>query len=440
MNNKYKFQIIALLCLVILASFISYKGLKKANQFSNKLMLECSEADTLRGGEGYAKEGFFDNYGLPDICYGERFTGYGQDWHTFQSKEIQAALGSAHVDEKTINEMMPVRNPGDQCVYTHYPQGSFIMTGISSVICGVDGLACIRLFPTISGILATFFFAWLLYLAMGNVKSVLIMLAIAYVPISYVLMPSLYYSSYAHSLLIIQLAILLNIFRNDKSLTKWHFIALFVLGVLQGMFSYDFCFLVTFAAVPFAFLYSDMNKKDMKRLFLAVLIPGLGFCTAHGIHLLQVIAYYGNLSAFLQDFSYTASYRFDDTAGGASFIHGRLQLISKYIFLYANKRGFFNISLPMLYIGIFALSCFREIKFVLPGSSKYSMVWAPSLRNFFCVISGFIVSFLWIIVMKQHSTHVFITLHLFMAYFFVVLTAVESISFEKQLSEEQSPA
>ncbi|MBC8549414.1 MAG: hypothetical protein ISR96_11780 [Nitrospira sp.] len=430
-KSPSKIQVISFICILLLTALIAYNGLQRSNKYSNKLMLECSEADTIRGGEGYVREGFLVDYGLPDICYGEKYEGLGQDWYTFQSKEIHAKLGTANVSKEKIDSMMPVKKPGDKCVYTHYPQASFLMIALSIKICGEDNISCFRIFPTVVGIVAMLIFALLMYYGLGPVRAILMMAAIAYVPISYILMPSLYYSSYAHSLLIIQLGIYLIIFRNKLQVTPVYCSVLFVIGFLQGWFSYDYAFMVIFSAIPFAFMYSGTQKEDRKRFLLTFIMPAAGFCIAHALHFAEIIAYFGGFTAFYKDLAYTASYRFDDSAGGMDFIIVRLKLIEKYLFTYAYARGFFNVNLPTMLATLFVLSWIRNIRIVIPYSG-YTLHWNSSIRTFLTLGAGFLVSFLWVIIMKQHATHFFITLHLFPLYFFSVLVAVEGLSISKK--------
>ena len=63
-KSPSKIQVISFICILLLTALIAYNGLQRSNKYSNKLMLECSEADTIRGGEGYVREGFLVDYGL----------------------------------------------------------------------------------------------------------------------------------------------------------------------------------------------------------------------------------------------------------------------------------------------------------------------------------------------------------------------------------------
>ncbi len=399
--------------IVLLIAILSGRGIYDSLKYSSQLSPVAdpfSEANALRAGEGYAEKGFLSNAGLPDLCYGDQFPGRGA-WRV-EDFPLQFTMSSLKAD----------------CIYTHYPPGPDLLAGLLTKICGLGNLGCFRLFPTAFGILSLAFFAWMIYSAIGPVRSAIMMLAIAVVPMASNMMHGLHYHSYAFSLILIQLGLLLNIFSKRIELKTIHLFIFFLIGFFQGWLSFDHFFIVSLSALPFALLY---DRFDGKRLFLAVSAPAIGFGLAHFLHFLQVYIYYdGSFAAAFDDIFGVARLRFDESGSSLSFITDRILLVLRYLFISARKELFFVVNIPVVLGMTLMLLWFEDAWAVTRRPVRIGLRWKSSVRSFYVVLAAFVVSFLWVIVMKQHSAlHTpFISRHLFLLYFVCILTMLESVS------------
>ena len=404
-----------ILIIFILAGRGIYDSLRYSGQLS-PIADSYSEADTLRAGEGYFRNGFLSNAGLPEILYGDQFPDDG--------------LAS-------ISSLIP---EGSVYVYTRYPPGPNMLAGLLTKICGIGNLGCFRLFPTTIAIFSLTLFAWMLSSALGPVKSAIIMLAVAIVPMTSNMMHGLHCQSYAFSLLLIQLGLLLNIFKKKSESNAIHLFILFILAFLHGWLSFDYFFLVSLSALPLALLYCPLDQKEDKKLLLfAVLAPTIGFGFAHFLHFIQVVVYYkGSVAAAYNDIFGAAGWRFDDSENSISFITGRIILSLRYLFVFARQKTYFVINFPVLLAAVFILIWIKEARLITHKPFKIFLRWRSSGRGLYVIAAAFIVSFLWIIVMKQHAaehTH-FLPRHLFLLYFVCILTILECVSLDNLDNQE----
>ena len=159
------------------------------------------------------------------------------------------------------------------------------------------------------------------------------MSAIAIVPMTSNMMHGLHCQSYAFSLLLIQSGLLLSIFRKKIKLKALHLSILFIIGFLQGWLSFDYFFIVSLSALPFALLYSPLDKReDKKQLLFAVLASAIGFGFAHFLHFIQVAIYYqGSLTAAYNDIFRVGRLRFDESGGSVNFVTSRILLDRKSV-------------------------------------------------------------------------------------------------------------
>ncbi len=414
-NPKNLARALIVLIILILAGRGIYDSLRYSRQLSF-IADPFSEANALRAGEGYSKNGFLSNSGLPDLCYGDQFPNRG----AWRIEEFPKQFSFSSLK--------------DDCVYTHYPPGPDLLAGLLTEICGVGNLGCFRLFPTTIGIFSLALFAWMLSSALGHVKSSVMMVAIAIVPMTSNMMHGLHYQSYAFSLLLIQLGLLLNIFKKKSKLNVIHLFILFLIGFFQGWLSFDYFFLVGLSALPFALLYCPLDQReDKKRLLFAILAPSIGFGFAHFLHFIQVCIYYkGSVMAAYNDIFRVGRLRFDESGSIVNIITGRILLILRYLFISARKELFFIVNIPLLLGLVFVLLWFKDARITTHKPLQIVLKWTSSRRNFYVILAAFLVSFLWIIVMKQHAAiHTyFIARHLFLLYFVCILTMLECVSLD----------
>lgn len=415
---------------IFIALIVLHLAIKGVYQSINYSTVRFSEANALRAGEGFSKNGFLSNAGLPDVCYGNQFPNTGLTWKRFQIKIL-------HMKGLGITEVPPNFDPGpkDKCVYKGYPPGPDWLAGLLTKICGVGNLSCFRLFPTIIAIFSVLLFALMLISALGPVKSAITMLAIAIIPMTRNMMPTLHFHSYAFSLLLIELGFLLNIFKKKLRLNIPYLFILFLLGFLQGWLSFDHFFLVCLSPLPFALLYSPLHQKeDIKQFLYAILTLSTGFSSASFLHFIQIWIYDGSVMAAYKYISLSANWRFDDSGGGIDFLKSRIILVLQYLSFYEEgvhfKRPFLPAFSTLLLWIVFVLIWVKNATLIIHKPLQIVLKWTSSIHNFYVILTAFLVSFLWIIIMKQHANiHIDeIIRHLFLLYFFCILTILECVS------------
>ncbi len=416
-GTRYGNTAVAFIVLVII--ILAGRGIYDSLRYSSELSPVAdafSEANALRAGQGYAEKGFLSNAGLPDLCYGDQFPNRGA-WR---------------VEDFPVEfTMSPLKK---DCIYTHYPPGPDLLAGVLTKVCGVGNLGCFRLFPTSIAVISLAVFAWMLCSAIGRVRAALTMLAVAVVPMTSNMMHGLHYQSYAFSLLLIELGLFLNIFRKRRRVGAVHMLVLFMLGFIQGWLSFDYFFLVSLSALPFALLYGDDDRGAWRRrVVFAVLAPAAGFGFAHLLHFIQVCIYYnGSIAAAYNDIFGVGRVRFDESGSGLRFITGRILLTIRYLFISARKELFFIVNIPVTLGITLMILWFRDARAITRRPLRLALKIESSTRDFYVVIAAFLVSFMWVIVMKQHSAvHTpYIGRHLFLLYFVCILTILKCVRAE----------
>ena len=237
-----------------------------------------SEANTVRAGERFALRGYAETYGLPDVAYGDRFPDEG----------ITGPSGS--VPNSTI--------------YHGCPPASEWLGGLYTLAVGPDDLWKFRLVPTALSILAAAVFAWALIREFGAARAAFIYGSCLMAPMFTNMSHSVYYHSYAFGMLLIEISLALHLVRHPGS--RPGLIApFFLLGFAQGWFSFDYCFVVTFAPVPIALLGTPPERSVRWGAVAAtVLLAGSGFFLAHLLHFAQSALYLGGIREALAEFSY----------------------------------------------------------------------------------------------------------------------------------------
>ena len=239
---------------------------------------------------GYLHKGFSADASLPETTFGRLYPETGH---------LRRYQGQRHVD-------------------THYPPGPTWLAAAMRQACGARPLSCLRTLPlAVSGI-GAFVLAFALIVTLGLRRGLVVALAAFAVPLYSNMMLGLHYQGYALALLSIQLGGLLFLYGGGRPLAARDLALAGGLGFLQGWLSFDYFFLVAFAAVPIAVLFSDLREPSArKRLLALVAVSTGGFAFAHALHFLQVVAYYGDFMAALNDLLGVARERADPSAVGA---------------------------------------------------------------------------------------------------------------------------
>lgn len=359
-----------------------------------------SEANAIRAGEGYVAKGFTTDAGLPDISYGTQFSMHG-------------------------------RYDVGGFIYTRYPPGPDWIAGLVTKLFGTGHIILYRVIPITVGLVCIIFFAWALMKALGAAQGTILFLACAVVPMFSNMMHGLHYQGYAFHLLLLELGLLLLYFSQpvSRSLLKWN-LAFFIIGFVQGWLSFDYCFLVTFAPVPYAVLSRGLTLGDrLRRLLAAVLALGLGFSLAHMLHFTQVVLYYDDFNKAVEDLGQSARLR----SGYHGQIRWWLHLSAVWTYLRSEVyRGMYFWTLfNLTFIVPASFFILKRGMIVLPFAPlNLHAVWSMSRwKLMFVPVLALIVSAAWVFVMPGHAmSHLhFIPRHFFLFYFFCLLTVLHSM-------------
>jgi len=247
------------------------------------------------------------------------------------------------------------------------------------------------------------------------------------------MMHGLHYQGYAFSLLLVQWGVLLDLVRAPrKPLSRRAIGGLFVLGLVQGWLSFDYCFLVAFSALPFwLWRWADGDGRDRRDLLICIAIPLTGFLLAHGLHFLQVALYHGGLHEAIADFRDAAAYRRQGNAwiGAAGLWWVCLQYAHILLF---NER-FFSTLLFAACVAIVFL-CVFPTGWLMGGTARirWRLEWGTTPSRLRAVGAALVVSTAWTAAMPSHAAlhfH-FIPRHFFLFYLFAVLFILQSVKGE----------
>lgn len=367
-----------------------------------------SESNAIRAAHGYVREGWWSHAGLPDTTYGRLFPESGHE----------------------------AERPDGEWIYTHYPQGPMWTVALMTEACGVGQVGCFRALPIAAGTLCAVLMGLGLVSWLGAVRGALATLLLMAVPMFGNMMHGLYYQGYALSLLGVQIALVGRASDPGRLPSKGLVGALFGLGFAQGWMSFDYFFLVAFAAVPFAVLSLDWKGADARRtLCWLVLAPASGFALAHGLHLLQVVAWYGSVGEALGDLLGSASERFDperapelDRVPVDVAFRDPLAVAGHYLLILATHRAHFGFRVAYLFLGALVfLWAVRGRRLDVPGVDR-EIRFPDASRAAAAIAMGLLVSFAWIMLMRGHSAvhQHFIPRHLFLAYAVTVIALLRS--------------
>lgn len=408
---KRSWQSIAgILLLVATVTLIGRGQLEALTQLGGGLSTTAdpwTEADTIRAAEGYAKQGLFSNWGLPDLCFGDQFSEYGTEAMLRKGEGAQQWLATAAVG-RAISDPISA----DRFVYTHYPAGPHLIAGVMTKIFGSGQVTLYRAAPVTAGLIAVVFFFLELAKFIGLFRAALAGAAMASIPMFTNMMHGLSYQGYALALLLVQLGLCMRVARHAEgriSIKAWMFLVAFC----QGMLGFDYVFLVVLAPLVMAQALSS-SPASSKSLLQASAISAVGFGIAHCVHFLQVVGYRGSLQGAIEDFLAIASYR---SAGnhydGGQMIPSRFDTLWSYLTDYSAMSLHFGVPIIGILVASFALLVAMRL-LRLCYVPKSSLVAIPA--------SALICS-AWVIVMHQHSAQHwhFIPRHYFLSVFVALL-------------------
>jgi hypothetical protein len=243
---------------------------------------QYSEANVLREVRHFLEEGLARHYGLGTVYYPGMYPEDG------------------FAAEKDVS-MYGVSSEG---VYTHYPPGAEYLAYAAARVFGPTPASHLRLVPIAIGWLAMTCLGLSVRRRFGMAAGWLVMGACAVTPTVWDGFVGLSVQGYAAALLMIELALAIG---GGSGL--WAFA---LLGFFQGWLTFDYFFLVALTplAVELAMPRIDPDYRPRWRLALTrTVLAGGGFAAAHGIHFVEVWAYWGSFAAALNDLRSAAAHR-----------------------------------------------------------------------------------------------------------------------------------
>lgn len=355
-----------------------------------------AEADTIRSAEAYAAEGLASQAGLPQVTFGRRFPGEGTQ-----------------------------PGPDASAIYLHYPPLPNWIAGLVVRAVGGVRVPLMRLAPIAVGFACLGALATALARAEGRLRAAAILGALEVAPLFSNMMHGLHHEGYALALLLAELGVLVRAFappREGVPPPRGTLAWLAAIGFLEGWLSFDFCFLVAFAALPIWLLSPDpLAPPARRRAALCVLVPGAAFTAAHALHFLQVAIHLGGLGAALDDYLRIAVRRAAGTLDGRPVPPpALLSLLRRYVFeLLPSPRFLGTAGSGVAAVAVLALLA-GNIRVRLGGDG---LAFRAPRRRLLAAAAAFAIASLWLAVMRQHAAvHAhYVPRHWVLFYFVVVL-------------------
>lgn len=347
-----------------------------------------SDANCVRAGLSYFDEGFGKFYGLPDMIY---------------NREHANSAGRITY------------------IYTHYPDGGELLTGVSYYIWGDKDERLLRILPfTVHAIaILVFFFALFKFFGDGRALGLAIFLSI--LPMFSNMMSNLAYHPYAFSLMLFQLSLGLSFYKRRVSDVKFLGLTC-LLAFLHGLFCLDYFFVATLASLVF-FVWREGFKINRQSMLLG-LVPALSFFLAFSLHFWQVVAYQ-TWEGAINDYAASGKYRLYGEGSTLDWVHledltpWNVLRVQIDIFISKKENYHMPIQFIILLIGLASLFYKRSRHFVIAGR-KFE--WAPTQRDALAIGVAIVVGTLWTVSMLHHSIiHFFIARHFFVPFLLCLL-------------------
>lgn len=429
-----KYNMIFMLIIISCVLFVSYKGINHALEYKDSWFDIDPGEDELAmvGGIHFADNGFLSNAGLWYRCYKN-----DKPLLTWQNTRI---------------------NMRTNCVTrAHYPSlpawiAGFLIKSIGEEKIYNNQLHYFRFFSVSVGIISLILFAYMMVSAFDIVKATIIIAAVSAAEMTSNLMGHLGLEGYTTPLFILQLGMFLYIFKKREKFKIKYCIILFLLGFLQGWLTYDLFFVVSFAGIPFALLYADADKgESIKRFFYALIFSLAGFGLAHVLHVIQFAVYYGSFKSAFDDLLNSAQYR---SQGGPDHVYGginkykmeagqgsdigRITLLKHYLNYWVDFPEYFaSFARPFkkFIMIIFFMTLFKDVRIKIKKPFQVLLKWTSSYNASFALLTAFLISILWLIVMKQFSgveeLKTYVTRHFFLIYFVCIVIVVDGFNSDK---------
>lgn len=355
-----------------------------------------SEADALRSADRYAAVGFRDSFGLPVVSYGSKYPDLG------------TTGPSGHIS-------------GDE-VYHGYPPGPNWATGLLVIAFGPERLPAYRLVVVSIGLAAAGIFLHSLMRTLGAARGSFVYATCLAAPMFTNLTHNLHFHSYVLSLLLVQFSLLFGLLSKPGS-PGWCSIVLSVLlGFLQGWFTFEYVFVVTFSAVPLALILAGPESRvEWRKAGILVLACGSGFVLAHFLHFSQSVLYFGGLQGALDEYAFRAR----KTYGAAGrFPIGtpvyRLWLggLSDYALIYLRWTRLFSPASLALLLAMIGVVLLRRLTLQPRAGRAITLCFSVDPRWLAGVALALLVSLAWLFAKPYHAVNhaVMTARHLFILY------------------------
>lgn len=373
-----------------------------------------SEANTTRGAQYFAENGFTEYSGLGDLCYGDLFPDRG-----FKGQ---------------------ARDKGTTCdkhVYTHYPNGSEYLATPLMKLFGPN-MFMIRLQPVLFNFTVACIFFALLFIYFGPSKAFVLGVVLLFPPMFHNYWHGLHHQGYALSFTLIQLIITWRYWTFGFS--KWLFYpALFLMGFIQGWMTFDYAFIASFFSLPLFFFLKEKRGLKIMDFLLVAFFSGLGFTAAHLLHFYQVAGYYGSFDKAFEDLFHSAKYRFDNlgkTSGKVTKMKelNPLSVAKDFLWRVAGRGKYTAVNLINFVWIVLALKLIRRIDF---GFKDLRFKFDVTRNEVYSVLAAVFVASLWSLVMRQHAyIHGFIARHYYLVYLFCAMVMVRGAHRVKEAQGE----
>ena len=286
---------------------------------------------------------------------------------------------------------------------------------------GPTRVALFRVFPVTFALLASATFLAGLTRAVGRSKACWVYLACLLTPMFTAMSHVLHYQGYALSLLLIELAIVMNVLGSSGPgrARPGTVAALFLMGFLQGYLSYDYCFVTTFAAVPIALvIVPDDRAIPWKSILVLGLAAGLGFVMAHGLHFTQSVLYFGDLRSALEEYAFRSKkeYGARSLLEGRSTIEGILIGVRYYARAYLRWNQLFGVAGEVLAAGLILVLVVSQVTFGAGRWQFQAVMTRPRARELAGLAAVLAIGLGWLFVKRCHAlNHLhYIGRHLFL--------------------------
>ena len=421
---------LATVLFLLLCGIGAFRAMAQIRNMGNELadVDRYSEANVLREVRNFLEQGLTRAHGLGNVYYPGL---YPEDGF---AREPEIARIS-------------VTQEG---IYTHYPPGPEYLALAAAKLFGPEPVSRLRMLPIALGWAAMLFLGFSLRRRFGEAAAWLTMGTLALTPAVTDGFIGLHYQGYAMALLMVEIALTLTVTLGrapallpfaplGSAPLGFAPLAFALLGFAQGWMSFDYAFLVPLVPLAMELCLPRIDPAHQRNWRLAwtrAILAGAGFTAAHGLHFLQVWAYWGSLDAALRDFAGAAAHR-----AGAELPDG---LLARIAFSLGNLKLYF-LGLHPLQAGMSPpepetpenWAMFRFLGLSLGPwwllTVLGTMLWdiaKPDASNrtfrmdwYIVSLTGILTSSVWILAMANHAGHHrhFLYRHLFFAFFVAVL-------------------